>query len=97
MGEVSKEGVRETLTAENLGHFNWFEDRYPQAEEAGIVVQGSGWRVYLTDERAYSRYEKLHSDEGQALVDFLKRVRAINHILTRREERRLRQADASDK
>jgi hypothetical protein len=97
MSEASKEGVRETLTAENLGHFNWFEDRYPQAEEAGIVAEGAGWRVYLTDERACSRYKKLHADEGEALADFLKRVRAIDHILTLREERHLRQADASDK
>lgn len=96
MSESNIEGVREILTAEHLGHFNWFEDRYPQAEEAGIVAQGGGWRVYLTDERAYSRYEKLYADEGEALVDFLKRVRAINHITTRREECRLGQADASD-
>lgn len=87
MSEISKEGVRKTLAADNLCRFNWFQDRGFGVEEAGIVTGGAGWRVYLTDERAYPRYDKLHGDEGEALSDFLKRVRAINELVARREER----------
>ncbi len=87
MSHTSKNGVRSILSAERLGHFNWFEDRALRADEVGIVRPRAGWRVYVTDERANPRYDEVHGDEGEALADFLARVRAINHILERRKER----------
>jgi hypothetical protein len=88
--------VRDTLAAENLERFNWFEDRGMRVEEAGIVAQGAGWRVYLTDEQGYPSYDKFHGDEGEALVDFLKRVRAINELVALRDKRLRKRSDATD-
>jgi hypothetical protein len=84
---ISRDIVPDFLTAENLGRFNWFEDRSMGIEEAGIVPQGAGWRVYLTDEEGRPRYDKFHGDEEEALGDFLKRVRAINTLFAAREKR----------
>lgn len=71
MSEVEREAVRAILDAENLDHFNWFEDRYLKAYEAGIQKVNSGWRVYGTDERAAALYDKVHAEEGTALAKFL--------------------------
>ena len=96
MSETSRDTVRDMLAAENLGRFNWFEDRSMGIEEAGIVPQGAGWQVYLTDEEGRPRYEKFHGDEGEALADFIKRVRAINKLVALREKRLRKQSDAAD-
>lgn len=96
MSEISKETVHSTLAAENLGRFNWLEDRRPRADEVGIVAHNAGWRVYVTDERENPRYDEVHGDEGEALSDFLARVRGIDHSFARREERRRQEADSSD-
>jgi hypothetical protein len=96
MSDISKDGVRAILEAENLGRFNWFEDRRPRADEVGIVAHTAGWRVYSTDERAYEQYEKVHGDEGEALTDFLKKVRATNRYFARREERLRRETNSPD-
>ncbi|WP_427134892.1 hypothetical protein [Pseudarthrobacter sp. S9] len=42
MNEISKASVLAILETENLGHYNWFEDRYPHAHEAGVQVVDSG-------------------------------------------------------
>jgi hypothetical protein len=96
MNEASREGVRAVLVAENLGGFNRFEARRPRAGEVGIVVQGAGWRVYSTDERAYEEYEKVHGDEGEALADFLMKVRATNRYLARRGDRLNREKNSAE-
>lgn len=96
MSDTSREGVRAILEAEHLGRFNWFEDRHPHADEVGIVVQGAGWRVYSTDERAYEQYEKIHGDEGEALADFLMKVRATIRYFARREERLRREKNSAE-
>lgn len=94
MKNAGKDSVRATLTAESLGHFNWFEDRQPRADEVGIVQADSGWQVYSTDERAGAQYEKVHEDQGEALADFLKKVRATNRYFALRAERPGKQAEA---
>lgn len=82
MSEPDKADIRQILADENLGRFNWFEDRPTRANEVGIVIEetqwGRRWQVYSTDERAYPDYDKWHEDEGPALVDFLDMVRRNN-------------------
>lgn len=92
MSGISKAGVLAILEAENLGRFNWLEDRSPRPDEVGLLRQGPGWRVYSTDERAAAQYDKVHTDEEEALADFLKKVRATNHYFSLREERLGQQA-----
>ncbi|CAI3798993.1 hypothetical protein [Pseudarthrobacter sp. MM222] len=95
MNEISKEDVLAILESENLGRVNWFEDRGPRADEAGIVLQIGGWRVYSTDERAAEQYEKVHGDEREALADFLEKVRATNRYFALRAERLSSEADVN--
>jgi hypothetical protein len=99
MSETRMGDVRETLVAENLGHFNWFENRPPCADEVGIVKKETKWRarwqVYATDERAYPDYDKWHEDEGPALLDFLDMVRRNKEYFSLLDERR-RPTDAGD-
>lgn len=99
MSEPNKADIQRILAAENLGRFNWFEDRPPRADEVGIVKKdtkwGTRWQVYSTDERAYPDYDQWHEDEGSALVDFLDMVRRNNEYFANLDERR-RQADATD-
>ncbi len=94
MNDAGIDGVREALATESLAHFNWFEDRGLRADEVGIAKAESGWQVYSTDERACAQYEKVHEDQGEALADFLEKVRATNRYFALRAERPGKQAEA---
>jgi hypothetical protein len=96
MSETTKDGVERILSAEDLSHFNWFEDRDLRADEVGIVRLGESWRVYSTDERANPIYDVRHADEDGALADFLKKLRATNRYFALRKNRLGQEFDASD-
>ena len=91
MDQFTADDVKKILSLEHLSHFNWFEDRYPEADEVGILKVASGWRVYSSDEKAGCPYDVVHMDEPSALADFLKRLRATNEWLTLVTERRRRE------
>ena len=78
MSAPDKSAVLAILETDCIGHINWFEDRSPDAYEAGIQKVDAGWRVYGTDERAAGRYDEVHEDEEPALTKFLALARQ-NH------------------
>lgn len=91
MSDTNKQNVLDTLASENLGRFNWFEERSPRPDEVGILEKatefGTGWQVYSTDERACPQYDRWHEGEPAALADFLEKVRATNRFFALRAKR----------
>jgi hypothetical protein len=80
----SKEVVRALLDAEDLAHYNWFEDRYQDEYEAGIQEVDSGWRVYYADEKAGTIFDEEYADEAEALTKFLDLARHNSRMWKKR-------------
>ena len=77
---MTRDSVQKIISEENLTRYNFFESRVNAENEMVIVNDSKQWIVYATDERAskVTGSEKTFDNESDALVNFVKRLRALN-------------------
>ncbi len=75
---LTRENALEIIQNEKLQNFNWFDDHTIKSNEVGISKKADKWKVYTSDERANPISEKEFQTEGEALENFIKRLRALN-------------------
>ena len=77
---MTRDSVQKIISEENLTRYNFFESRVNAENEMVIVNDSKQWIVYATDERAskVNGSEKTFDNESDALVNFVKRLRALN-------------------
>jgi hypothetical protein len=71
----------EIIQNERLQNLNWFDDHNIKPNEVGISERANKWKVYTSDERANPISVKEFPTEGEALENFIKRLRAFNKSL----------------
>lgn len=77
---MTREDALEIIQNEKLQNFNWFDDHKMKPNEVGISEKANKWIVYTSDERAYPITQKEFQTEGEALENFIKRLRALNKL-----------------
>ncbi|MFB3167576.1 Imm59 family immunity protein [Neobacillus sp. 179-C4.2 HS] len=77
---MRKENALKIIQNEKLQNLNWFDDHKIKPNEVGIREKANKWKVYTSDERANPISEKEFQTEGEALKNFIKRLRALNKI-----------------
>jgi hypothetical protein len=75
---MTRENALEIIQNEKYMNLNWFDDHNIKPNEVGISEKANKWIVYTSDERANPISEKEFQTEGEALENFIKRVRALN-------------------
>lgn len=73
---MNKINAEKIIKDEKLMHFNWFNNHKIYPNEVNIGKVNSEWSVFTTDERASKISEVLYKNESDALIDFIKRLRA---------------------
>ncbi len=66
------------LAQEGIRHVDLLQDRAASNNEVGLVRDGTGFRVSVTDERGVMRYSEHHDGEADACRDLLACAR-MNH------------------
>ncbi|MBY0146864.1 Imm59 family immunity protein [Neobacillus niacini] len=77
---MARKNALEIIQNEKLQNLNWFDDHKIKPNEVGIRETANKWYVYTSDERANPISEKEFQTEGEALENFIKRLRALNKI-----------------
>ena len=77
---MTRESVKRIISEEGLTGYRFFESGMNAENEIVIVKDSRQWIVYATDERAskVNGSEKTFDNESDALVNFVKRLRALN-------------------
>jgi hypothetical protein len=75
---LTREKALEIIQNEKLQNLNWFDDHKIKPNEVGIREKANKWKVYTTEEWANPISEKEFQTEGEALENFIKRLRALN-------------------
>jgi hypothetical protein len=76
--KLTRENALEIIQNEKLQNLNWFDDHTINPNEVGISEKANKWQVYTSDERANPISEKEFQTEGEALENFIQRLRALN-------------------
>ena len=77
---MTRDMAKKIIADENLGYYNFFEEKGLSADAMVIQKKEDKWSVYATSERAskviYSEY--VYDNEEEALDDFIDRLRWLN-------------------
>ena len=79
---MRRKDAEKIINAEKLISYSFFEDRNDASDEMVIKKSSGKWTVYATDERASKIVsgENIYDNEGDALDNFIKRLRALNVV-----------------
>lgn len=93
---MTRDEALETIREEGLHGYVWFEDPSNHTEVVVIQRDGAEWTVLTTNERAGVEGLQRFVDEGEALDDFVRRLRAgrrAEAIHHRRQDRQRAQTE----
>ena len=73
---MNKNDAEKIIKDEKLMHYNWFNDHEVYSKEVNIQKIDEGWSVFTADERGSKISEVIYKNESDALINFIKRLRA---------------------